>query len=745
MTFNFDSLPFHRTKTKKLSDNAIPLVSVITPYYNAHEFINETAKCILSQTLKNFEWIIVDDGSNDSKSLSMLDEIAELDNRIRIVRKENGGLSSARNKGFQEAVTDYIVPLDADDLIESTYLEQCYWALLAYPEKGWAYTDTVGFGDHTYVWRKKFDIQTLKEDNFMVATAMIKKELWEAVEGYDETLKHGYEDWHFWLKAIKAGFAPVHVKEYGFWYRRRPASMLRTLLEEESQKKIAVAKVKELANQLEKLENAAIEFEEKIIFKGTLEPECVNYVKSIEDKQNSKIVLLFLFPWLNMGGADKFNLDLVKGLDPERFRCIICTTVPSSNVWHDRFAEYTDEIFHLPNFLPAESWPSFIINKIIEENVNVVFISNSEFGYNVLPWVKENVPTNFTAIDYVHMEEKYWKNGGYARFSANVTSYLDKTYVTSNHLKDVMIREYSIPENKIEVAYINVDALGYFNPELVDSSGLREKVNIESNVPVILFPCRLHHQKRPYMLINIAQELKKRNLSFVIWIVGDGPEETGLRTKVHESGLDNYFIFWGSVRDTRPFYVEAICTLICSIKEGLSLTTYESMAMKTAVITSDVGGQKELVIHEETGYVVPLLVDEKVDFGSKEFLKEEVDLYVDALVKLLNSSTLKENMGQKARERIVSSFLLEHMVGNFIADFENYMGTRPKDKSNGTELPKLILSLYYQLLQTERKSDEIWAARCYYEELAKRSLVTIPQVNKTMVMKIWSKIKSKIR
>jgi len=98
-----------------------PLISVIIPIYNVEKYLNVCLDSILNQTYKKIEIILVDDGSTDS-SLSICHEYKKADERIKIISKSNGGLSSARNAGLDVALGDYISFLDSDDWLEfNTY------------------------------------------------------------------------------------------------------------------------------------------------------------------------------------------------------------------------------------------------------------------------------------------------------------------------------------------------------------------------------------------------------------------------------------------------------------------------------------------------------------------------------------------------------------------------------------------------------------------------------------------------
>ncbi len=107
------------------------LISIIVPVYNVENYIKECIDSILLQTLRSFELILVDDGSEDNSG-RICDEYKEKDSRIKVFHKKNGGLSSARNMGLDEASGDYICFVDSDDTIRADYLEKLYKSISLY-------------------------------------------------------------------------------------------------------------------------------------------------------------------------------------------------------------------------------------------------------------------------------------------------------------------------------------------------------------------------------------------------------------------------------------------------------------------------------------------------------------------------------------------------------------------------------------------------------------------------------------
>ena len=101
--------------------NITPKISVIVPVYNAEKYLHRCIDSILSQTFTDFELLLINDGSKDSSG-AICDEYAAKDNRVRVFHKENGGASSARNLGLDNAKGEWIAFVDSDDLLEVNML-----------------------------------------------------------------------------------------------------------------------------------------------------------------------------------------------------------------------------------------------------------------------------------------------------------------------------------------------------------------------------------------------------------------------------------------------------------------------------------------------------------------------------------------------------------------------------------------------------------------------------------------------
>ena len=111
-----------------MSNYGNELISIIVPVYNVEQYLEKCVNSIVNQTYKNLEIILVDDGATDSSG-KLCDELAKIDNRIKVYHKENGGLSDARNYGVERATGDYMGFVDSDDYIDAEMYEKLYEAI----------------------------------------------------------------------------------------------------------------------------------------------------------------------------------------------------------------------------------------------------------------------------------------------------------------------------------------------------------------------------------------------------------------------------------------------------------------------------------------------------------------------------------------------------------------------------------------------------------------------------------------
>ncbi|MCH8270694.1 MAG: glycosyltransferase, partial [Planctomycetes bacterium] len=616
---------------------ARPEVSVITPYYNVGPLFHETARCLLNQSLQDWEWIIVDDGSTDPAAIETLDRYRNMDPRIRVIDlPENRGTSAAKNEAYVRVRSDLIFQLDSDDLIEPTMLEKMAWCLRTNPEFGMVHSYTIGFGNEEYLWRRGFHGGTaILKENPIVPLVLMRKSVFEDVGGYQEDNREGLEDWEFWIAAADKGHWGATIPEFLSWYRRKAAHCDRwpnwdggnrqTAFHQYLRKKYTNA----FGGRFPKVQAKwHAPFEDALTESALSNPLA---------RDNPRI--LMVLPWLRMGGADKWNLDLVKQLRSRGWGVSIVTTLRGEQTWLSEFARHTPDIFVMDRFVRDPDVPAFLRHMIESRRPSIVMVSNSWFGYDIIPFLRSVCPSP-AYVDLSHIEEESWHNGGHPRRGVGMQDQLDLNIVISKHLKQWMVARGADP-SRIEVSYCNVDHEYWTrNPEV--RTDVRCELGIGTDESVILFAGRLCAQKQPNVLAKTLLRVAQSGKQFTAIIAGDGPDSPWLRSFVDEHKLASQVKLLGEVSSdrVRDLMSAADIYFLPSSWEGIALSFYEAMSMELAVVGAIVGGQLELVT-PDCGILLP-----KADEDT------EITAYADAIGSLMAEPARIKALGRTARDRI---------------------------------------------------------------------------------------------
>ncbi len=207
-----------------------PRVSVLLPCFNHGAFIEEAVASVLAQTCQDFEIVIVDDGSTEQATIDVLAAMARPG--IAVLRTGNRGLPAARNHAARHASGAVFCALDADDRLAPAWFEKGLGLLDARPEIAFVSHWLETFGDEHWIWApERCDLPALLARNTVNGAALVRREAFAAVNGYDEAMRHGCEDWDFWLRLVESGRPGAIIPEVLFYYRRRADSMSRTMLD----------------------------------------------------------------------------------------------------------------------------------------------------------------------------------------------------------------------------------------------------------------------------------------------------------------------------------------------------------------------------------------------------------------------------------------------------------------------------------------------------------------------------------
>lgn len=664
------------------------LIEIITPVYNSGKYLFETYDSLLKQTINDFLWILVNDGSEDEETNSILERLSQNDSRIHVIRHlSNKGLPASRNTGIRHSRAPYIFFLDSDDLIHPNFLEKAYLFLETHLEYKFVNSWVVGFGAQQYYWTGGFhDKGLFLTENRNTSCFMARRGVFDKIQ-FDESIRNGCEDWDFWLNAASNNFWGYSIPEYLFFYRRTEKSKWDNL---NSSKRM-----KEIRGSLQ------AQYGPNLLKKGFPAPQQVKYefgkigtkrifLPLIKSEGSNEGRILCLFPWVEMGGADLFNLRFIEQLSKRDWKVTILTTLESKQELSPAFENITNDVFHLANLGKSFLYSIWIRYFIETRKPDIIFLSNSMYGYYLLPWLKMNFPT-IRIVDYVHCEDPGWYNGGYPFFSATYTNCLDKTFVSSNQLGDWCI-ERGADRNKVETCYINVDTK-VIRRDSAKRMQIRNRLGLADSTQLILYVARLTAQKRPQMVVEILSRI--RNKKYKCIIIGDGPEKSSLLLAIKKHNLNEQIFFLGAQSNEVVMnYMDAAdIFFLPSQYEGIALSIYEAMAKSLAIVGADTGGQKELVT-EECGVLI------------KETEKQsEIEKYVAVFNDLLKAPDQATIMGMASRLRVEQLFDNSKMV---LQMHTSLSALKMNHKTQSSNIANEYLVLLERFLYIENINEELY-------------------------------------
>jgi glycosyltransferase involved in cell wall biosynthesis len=200
---------------------SMPITSIVIPCFNAGDTLLESVRSALM--VADCEVIVVDDGSTDPDTLSVIESLPD---DVVVIKQANCGLPAARNAGIRVARAEFVLPLDADDLIEPEYVPEAVEVLQARANVGIVYCHADHFGARSGPFAlPDFTLEQILIDNCIFCSAVFRKTDWERVGGYNEKMRHGREDHDFWLRLLSLGREVVRLDGTYFHYRLRDGSM----------------------------------------------------------------------------------------------------------------------------------------------------------------------------------------------------------------------------------------------------------------------------------------------------------------------------------------------------------------------------------------------------------------------------------------------------------------------------------------------------------------------------------------
>ena len=383
--------------------------------------------------------------------------------------------------------------------------------------------------------------------------------------------------------------------------------------------------------------------------------------------KKDRITVMLTINKLLIGGAEQQFLELVKGLDKNRFNTIVVTLYPGGDL--------EDEVKNIPDIeyvcLHRKGKYSFftlfsVFRLLWKKHVDIIqpFLTPATF-FTLLPAVIKRTP-----VKIITERGNLRRNTGlgynlYLRFEDWLTRFANVVIPNSKSGQDYLITR-GIKQEYIKVIYngINTQRLTPALPEIVQ---IKKALKLAENEKVVGISASLYSLKDHATFLRAAQIISGTMPQVKYIILGDGPLRSDLEQMARDLGIESRVLFAGNQMEVGPYLSTFDIACLCSKEpEGCSNAILEAMALGKPVVATNVGGNIELVEDGQTGILIPA---------------QNPEVLANAIMSLLGNPEQAREMGRRGQEKINREFSLQRMVRDYETLYEEMVTTkkaRPK-------------------------------------------------------------------
>jgi glycosyltransferase involved in cell wall biosynthesis len=300
--------------------------------------------------------------------------------------------------------------------------------------------------------------------------------------------------------------------------------------------------------------------------------------------EHGEQAIIFGLHWLEMGGAERWAIETIALAREAGFLPIVLTDRESAHPWIGR--PELDGALVLPINLPIsdDEESELLLALLTKFSVRGIHVHHNGWLYHRLAWFKAMDP-RIQVVDSLHVLE--WRTGGFVEMAIKLSNAIDMHHVISPQLRDYMVLQRDVPKDRVSLAPLY---------GLDEVTALRKAERDPARPFTVSFVGRLSQQKRPYLFLRYAAQLRRsseQEVRFILHGSGALAEETS--RLVAKYGLKDCLELRQPPRSVDDTLADSDLLVISSDNEGLTLTTFEATAQDVAVLSTDVGSQASLV------------------------------------------------------------------------------------------------------------------------------------------------------
>jgi sugar transferase (PEP-CTERM/EpsH1 system associated) len=372
----------------------------------------------------------------------------------------------------------------------------------------------------------------------------------------------------------------------------------------------------------------------------------------------SKINILFVNYSLDVGGIETLILELSKRLNPSRFKPEICVLSTKGNLGNE--FENAGITVHPLNKKEGLGWSiPFKLSRIIKERgIDILHSQNqSSWLYAAIAAKLARIPLVHTVHSNVSFNNPHPHR--WLLLQRHLAKHTRLIICVANSNAKFMQEKQHIPAEKIRVVYNGIEPEIY-SSAASDPESKKMELGITKGDVIIGNVARFSPPKDHENLIRAFKQVLQSVPAAKLLLIGDGPLEYKIKSLVSKLGLGNQVKFLGRRRDIPGLLKTFDVFVLPSSSEGLPMAILEAMASGLPIIATNVGGNPEVVINEETGIIVPA---------------KNPGALAEATCRLLSNRNEARNMGVRGQNRVKGYFTFEAMAREYAAIYESLLNT----------------------------------------------------------------------
>lgn len=346
-----------------------------------------------------------------------------------------------------------------------------------------------------------------------------------------------------------------------------------------------------------------------------------------------------------VGGGETHIVDLVKHLNKEHFQPVVLSFTDGEMIDKLNDMGVENYVIHSEKAFDLTTWKS-VKALMHEKQIDLIHIHGTRATSNVY-WAakKLDLPTVYTIHGWsFHDDQNLLVKNARIFFEKWITKKTDCNISVSQSNQQTGFKHIS--GFKSVVVHNGID-LVKFNPDCAKRKNLRSELNIAQDAFVICFIGRMTAQKDPFTLIKSFKEVIAEHPNAVLLMVGDGELKEKAIALTKELGLEKSVVFQKSRADVADVLFSSDIFCLPSLWEGFPIALLEAMAMRKAVIATEVDGSVEIIQNKKNGILVK---------------SQNIQMLADAIKELISNNTLKTELAIAAQQTILNDFDVKKMT-----------------------------------------------------------------------------------